>query len=123
MEQFSKLRIDHNMTQLQVANYLGVSRTTYVKYETGNIALPLQNAVKLAELYNVTLENLLGIKTVEEKETPPAIIEDDQSGTEKRNIIRIAGRDGSIQERYLSDEQLSAVKSILDQLPDASDDL
>lgn len=61
MEHLSKLRIDRKMTQLQVANYLGVSRTTYVKYETGNIQLPLQNAVKLAELFNVSLEVLIGV--------------------------------------------------------------
>lgn len=40
-----------------------------------------------------------------------------------RNVIKIAGRDGSYQERVLSDQQLAALKALLDQLPDASDDL
>ena len=40
-----------------------------------------------------------------------------------RNVIRIAGRNGSYEERVLSDEQLSALKAIIAQMPDASDDL
>lgn len=40
-----------------------------------------------------------------------------------RNIIRIAGRDGSYEERILTDEQIAALKVILSQLPDASGDL
>ena len=40
-----------------------------------------------------------------------------------RNIIRIAGRDGSYEERILTDDQIAAIKIILSQLPDASGDL
>ena len=40
-----------------------------------------------------------------------------------RNVIRIAGRDGSYEERVLNDEQIAALKVILSQLPDASGDL
>ena len=39
------------------------------------------------------------------------------------NIIKIAGRDGSFRERRLTDAQFAALNSLLDQLPDASDDL
>lgn len=62
MEQLVKLREAKKVTQLQVANYLGVSRTTYVKYETGSINLPLQNAIKLAEYFGVSVDCLLGVK-------------------------------------------------------------
>lgn len=37
----------------------------------------------------------------------------------KLNKIQIAGRDGSFLERELTDEQLAALKLIVDQLPDA----
>ena len=39
------------------------------------------------------------------------------------NVLRIAGRDGSYEERILTDEQLAALKAIIDQMPDASEDL
>ena len=39
------------------------------------------------------------------------------------NVIRIAARDGSYEERQLTDQQLAALKAVLDQMPDASGDL
>ena len=39
------------------------------------------------------------------------------------NIIKIAGRDGSFVEKRLTDKQLQALRSFVDLLPDASDDL
>ena len=39
------------------------------------------------------------------------------------NLIKIAGRNGSYEERILTDEQVTALKAILDQMPDASGDL
>lgn len=41
----------------------------------------------------------------------------------QKNLIRIAGRDGSYEERFLTDQQFSALKAILAQMPDASGDL
>ena len=39
------------------------------------------------------------------------------------NVIKIAGRDGSFRELHLTNDQLAALKAIIDQMPDASDDL
>lgn len=39
------------------------------------------------------------------------------------NIIKIAGRDGSYMEKQLGDKELQTLKSFIDLLPDASDDL
>ena len=40
---------------------------------------------------------------------------------EGRNVIKIAGRDGSYEERILTDEQLNALMAIINQMPDISD--
>jgi len=37
------------------------------------------------------------------------------------NIVKIAGRDGSYTEKHLTDDQLKALKLIIDQMPDAED--
>jgi hypothetical protein len=42
---------------------------------------------------------------------------------DNRNVLRLAGRDGSYLERTLTDDQLKALTAILDQMPDASNDL
>ena len=52
-----------------------------------------------------------------------ALFDDSEETIENCNIIKIAGRDGSYEERRLTDEQLAALKAILAQMPDASDDL
>ena len=54
-----KLRKEFKMTQDDVANILGMSRTSFSKYENGNSAPPLQVLRKIAAIYNVGLEYLI----------------------------------------------------------------
>ena len=55
------LREDRDMNQTQVAKMLGMSQTGYSKYETGENDIPTQVLIKLAKLYHVTTDYLLGI--------------------------------------------------------------
>ena len=57
------LREDNDLTQQQVAEYLGTSQTMYARYERGANELPLRHLKRLCELYNVSSDYLLGIKT------------------------------------------------------------
>lgn len=54
------LREDHDLTQQKVAEILMCDQSLYSKYERGERALPLELAVKLADLYNVSLDYLVG---------------------------------------------------------------
>ena len=56
------LREDRDVTQLQVAEYLGTSQTMYARYERGANELPLRHLIKLCEFYNVSADYILGIK-------------------------------------------------------------
>lgn len=53
------LRKEFKMTQDDVANILGMSRTSFSKYENGIANPPLQVLRKLASIYNVGLEYLI----------------------------------------------------------------
>ena len=56
------LREDHDLTQKQVAQLLGMSQTGYSKYETGENDVPthiLIKLVKLADLYKTTTDYIL----------------------------------------------------------------
>ena len=44
------LREDNDLTQQQVAEYLGTSQTMYARYERGANELPLRHLKKLCEL-------------------------------------------------------------------------
>ena len=50
------LREDHDLTQQRVAEILMCDQSLYSKYERGERYLPLELAVKLADLYNVSLD-------------------------------------------------------------------
>lgn len=57
-EVMRKYRNKHNYTQQKLADYLGVDRTTYSKYET--VRTPeLEVIMKLAALYNVSVDEFL----------------------------------------------------------------
>lgn len=54
------LREDNDITQEEVANYLNMSQTGYSKYETGINQPSIQTLVKLATLYKVSVDYLIG---------------------------------------------------------------
>lgn len=57
-EVMRKYRNEHNYTQKKIADYLGIDRTTYSKYET--VRKPeLDVIMKLATLYDVSVDEFL----------------------------------------------------------------
>lgn len=54
------LRQDHDMTQKQLAQLLGMSQTGYSKYETGENDIPTAILIRLADLYHTSIDYLLG---------------------------------------------------------------
>ena len=54
------LREKEGLTQKQVANYLQLSRSTYTYYELGKRQPNLQTLSRLAELFHVSADYLLG---------------------------------------------------------------
>ena len=55
------LREDRDLTQEQIAEVLGISRSFYNRYETGRIQMPIHHFVTLARYYNVSLDYLTGL--------------------------------------------------------------
>ena len=54
------LREDHDLTQTQIAQILGMSQTGYSKYETGENDIPTAILLQLAEYYQTSVDYLLG---------------------------------------------------------------
>ena len=50
----------NRMTQRQVAVYLNISQPSYIRYENGSSEPSLENLVRLAELFDVSVDFLLG---------------------------------------------------------------
>ena len=56
------LRIDNDLTQEQVAEHLTCNRQVYARYERGLREIPVSMLIKLAKLYNVSVDYILGLK-------------------------------------------------------------
>ena len=115
-----ELRALHGLTLEQVAQQVGVGRSTVRKWETGQIENMRRDKIaKLAAALHTTPEYLMGWNTANDTDCSS----DDNCRIPDRNLIRIAARDGSYEERVLTDQQLAALKAIQDQMPDVPDDL
>ena len=55
------LREDKDMTQKQMAEILNCSQRIYSNYERGDVDVPTQILIKLAEFHNTSVEYLLGL--------------------------------------------------------------
>ena len=60
MERLRKLRTERGLLQKDMAAYLGIDRTTYVKYEKGDNEPNNEVLIKLANYFNVSTDYLLG---------------------------------------------------------------
>lgn len=55
------LREDHDLTQRQVADVLGMSQSGYSKYETGENDVPTPVLIRLSALYGTSVDYILEI--------------------------------------------------------------
>lgn len=54
------LREDHDLTQRQVAEYLGMPQPQYCRYEQGYRDIPTDILLALAKLYKTSTDYILG---------------------------------------------------------------
>lgn len=55
------LREDSDLSQAYVANILHVTQATYSRFESGAINVPVDVLIKLASLYQTSVDYLLGL--------------------------------------------------------------
>lgn len=56
------LREDSDLSQQQIADFLGITRQQYQLYESGKREMPMHLFITLAQHYNVSLDYLAGLK-------------------------------------------------------------
>lgn len=59
-QRLRKIRIEHNLKQEDIAKVLGVDRSAYSGYELGRSRVSVKNLCRLADIYNMTLSQLVG---------------------------------------------------------------
>ena len=68
-ERIRSLREDADKTQAQIAGLLQVGQRTYCDYEKGKTRIPVDSLIRLAKLYNVSLDYICGVSD-EKREFP-----------------------------------------------------
>lgn len=104
----------------ELADHLGIHPNVITNWFNGRNKSYRRHLPEIAAYYKVSEEYLKGEDSSAQKETPPALTKKDER--EKKNVVRTIGRDGSYEERYLTDEQLEALKAVMRQMPKVEDD-
>ena len=65
------LRNVYGFSQEELAEKIGISRQAYAKWETGATIPDIEKCMKLAEIYNTTIDSLIKTTTVDGGETLP----------------------------------------------------
>lgn len=112
-ENLRSLMQKHGEKQTDIAKLLGVSKSTVSEYCKGQQMPRMDKIEMLSVHYGVLKSELLEPQTVSGQAG--------EGSSEKKNVVRIAGRDGSFVEKNLSDEQVAALKTLIDQLPEVDD--
>ena len=73
IERLKEIRNDKDYTQNDIANYLNISQVQYSRYETGIRIIPIDLLAKLAKLYQVSIDYLLGLTDVRNPYPPSKI--------------------------------------------------
>lgn len=60
-QRLEDLRVDHDKSQIEIAEYLNLNRNVYWRYEKGVREIPVWAVIKLAEYYRVSTDYLLGL--------------------------------------------------------------
>ncbi|MEG2380358.1 MAG: helix-turn-helix transcriptional regulator [Oscillospiraceae bacterium] len=68
-ENIKMLREENDWTQQYIANLLFINRRTYSAYETGTNSMTPEMLIAIAEIYETSVDFLLGLTTV--KKTYP----------------------------------------------------
>ncbi len=64
IQRIRELREDNDYNQTYVAQLIHVDQTTYSNYELGKVRMPIECIVKLARVYNVNLDYIIGVSDV-----------------------------------------------------------
>ena len=59
-ERIRDLREDNDLTQQEMGIILNCSQRVYSNYERGDVDIPTQTLIKIADYYNVSVDYILG---------------------------------------------------------------
>ena len=101
-----QLRRQNKMTQIDLANKLGVTAATIAMWENGRRGIDTSTLIKLSNLFNVTADWLL---STEDKTLSVKL-------PQTENTITIIGRNGSFNTYIVDDSKVEAIRKFTEVL-------
>lgn len=105
------LRKEKGMSQVQIAKLINKSQQAYSKYEKGIAEPDFMTLDILSKFYNVPVSYILGETNIRNTEN-----------SNKKNTIVVFGRNEGKSEYQVNDEQLKAMKTLLDNMKNLPDE-
>ncbi len=85
-ENLKKLRLDMNLTQEKLADFLNVSYQTISKWERGENYPDITTLPAIAQFFKVSIDNLLGVSKAESEEELNSLLEEYDNLTDEKLI-------------------------------------
>jgi transcriptional regulator with XRE-family HTH domain len=87
-DKLKELRTGKKKTQSEVASFLGIDRSTYGKYETGDSFPDLEKLLQISAYFNVSTDYLLGKTNVKIPDRIANALQDDPELSEFWNTLQ-----------------------------------
>jgi transcriptional regulator with XRE-family HTH domain len=100
-DNIKSIREAKDLKQIEVANHIGVDKSTYSKIEKGLRAITVEELKKMAELFNITTDQIINYNG----KVPKEVIIKDKAANEQLRLIS-----------ELDDEDKQTVFKIIDKM-------
>jgi transcriptional regulator with XRE-family HTH domain len=78
------IREEKNLKQIEVANHIGVDKSAYSKIEKGLRALTVEELQKMAQLFNLTTDQIISY----DGKMPKEVVIEDKTAVEQMRLIQ-----------------------------------
>lgn len=86
-DRIKELREDHDLTRLEMAQRLGVNKSTITRYELGDMKPTIDMLLKIRELFGVTVDWVTGVDTNGEDKYVTAVKECIEAGISPETLM------------------------------------
>lgn len=121
MKNLKEIRLKHQKQQQEIADYLGINRVSYARYESGERQPDFQTVAKIADYFNVSVDYLLG----RTDDPHPAISNDDVKNAideyvknkgKQSTVIRYNGKEQTYETLDMTDEEWEIAQATIEAL-------
>lgn len=121
MKNLKKIRTQNKKQQQEVADYLGINRVSYARYESGERQPDFQTVANLADYFKVSVDYLLGRTddphpVTSNDDVKKAIDEYVKNKGKQSTVIRYNGKEQTYETLDMTDEEWEIAQATIEAL-------